>query len=195
MIRKTRRRRPPGHKQVWIPGLSGKEQSECQLCALRYVGIISCCCAAETQTTQAGKHWLIRQDSCQTAKVFPHIRGENKHAQVRKQTWSTGAPTLKLTDSPSSPLSCLDGNVSYNCARTHRHTHIHTLTLAVCHRQHHLWPPCGSLGPHYPPSPPTAPLLLRPSLTVMWPLLKMDTPTLKACTHTYTQAYRQNIRK
>lgn len=125
--------------------------------------------------TQADKHWLIRQDFCQKAKVFPHIRGENKHSQVRKQSCSTRAQTMKLIYAPRSALPCL-----YEMFLSLSHTNTHTLTLVV---RRHLWPPCSLWGLITQ----TAPLLRGLSLTVTWPLLMVIGDTwMYELTHTHT---------
>lgn len=144
-----------------FPRLSVRVQTECQLCEQRYAHIIPCRFAAETRPTQADKHWLIRQDFCQRAKVFPHIRGENKHSQLRKQT-----PKHETTNNESNPRSALPCLYEMFLSLFHTQTHTHS-RLVLRRWRHHLWPPCSLWGliTH------TAPLPRGLSLTVMWPLL------------------------
>lgn len=179
-------RRPNSREHRWfwlkllggISHLSGRAQSECQLCEQRYVHIISCHFGAETQATQADREWWIRQDFCQRAKVFPHIRGENKHSHVRKQTRSTRPPNSKTNLHEALP--CLyETFLAVTQTRTHPH-HVPLTASPLTSSLLGLITHAGSV-------------LHRLSLTVMWPRWWCHTggtPTVTV--HVRGCTYRQN---
>lgn len=113
--------------------------------------------SAETKATQAEQHWWIGQAFCQRAKVFPHIRGENKHTEVRKQTRSTETPNTETN--LYSGLPCL-----HEKYLLHKHTLPQSpLSYATDSITSDLAAASGASLPH------AAALLRGLLLTVMWP--------------------------